>query len=293
MTARARNNIHVHVPLPSDDEEEDWDQAGGRRHHAQPRPDKVRLAPIWVKKVEDWFVLAESTFNRNGVTDSRLKFDLVLPALSDEILDQLGGVLRSASVVRDPYLSLKNRLLEMFQPAKLDLMNQLIWGPELGGRKPSLMMESMLALLPEGEQDGLLFKAHFIARLPADFKDQVAVHFEDMDSRSLAKIADQFWHIRNSKGAKATSVAVAAIRDDQESQDEDGVVAAVKPQRPKFKPKKTFPPRSGQQKGQKPVVAQPASQVTVCGRHKKFGPDAWKCDDPSSCFMAAFTTQGN
>ena len=32
-------------------------------------PHKVKLSPIWVKDTRAWFTLAESTFNRNGVTE--------------------------------------------------------------------------------------------------------------------------------------------------------------------------------------------------------------------------------
>lgn len=59
------------------------------------------------------------------------------------------------------------------------------------------MMEAMLALLPQDKPDGLLFKPHFINRLPSDIKDQITVHFETMDSWQLAKTVDNIWCVPN------------------------------------------------------------------------------------------------
>ena len=46
-------------------------------------PPKVKLPPFWPKDPNSWFTLAESTFNRHNVVDSRLRFDLVLPPSGD------------------------------------------------------------------------------------------------------------------------------------------------------------------------------------------------------------------
>jgi len=242
-------------------------------------------------------VLAESTFNRNSVTDSRLKFDLTLSALSDEILEQVGGVLRSVGQLRDPYRALKDKLTSTFAPHKLDQVNSLIFGPELGGRRPSQLMETMLAQLPEGEmEDSLLFKGLFINRLPADLREQVSVFFELETSRNLAKLADSFWIARNSKRSRGTVAAVQEAEaigqlEETGSAEDDQPVAAVrhfkkKPPVKKFQEKrKQQPVNTGNSRA--------SSQVTVCSRHRKFGGDAWKCDDPSACFMSTSTQSGN
>ena len=49
-------------------------------------PPKVKLPPFWTKDTRSWFTLAESTFNRSHVADTRLRFDLVLPALPEQVL---------------------------------------------------------------------------------------------------------------------------------------------------------------------------------------------------------------
>ena len=70
-------------------------------------PPKVSLPPFWTRDTLSWFTLAESTFNRYGVSDSRLKFDLLLPALPEEALEQVRGILHSVATTEDPYQTLK------------------------------------------------------------------------------------------------------------------------------------------------------------------------------------------
>ena len=40
-------------------------------------PPKVKLPPFWPKDPSSWNTLAESTFNRHRIVNSRLHFDLV------------------------------------------------------------------------------------------------------------------------------------------------------------------------------------------------------------------------
>lgn len=297
MATAAENRDHLNATLDSDDDEQVVQPRRVARQDGQgefQRAAKIKLAPLWQKKVQDWFVLTESTFHRHQILDSRLRFDLVLPALADDTLEQLGGVLRLAGRVADPYQVLKERLVELYSPAVIDLMYQLIWGAELGGRRPSQMMESMLALLPEGEPDGLLFKAHFVSRLPTDIRDQVAIHFEAMESRQLAKLADGIWFARNSRTSGKPAAAVmtggSSSTDDEQTELPVAAVQFKKKIRgrsgPASKPANKNKNKGGQQGGS-------SSQVTVCARHKKFGAEAWKCDDPSNCFLSSTVASGN
>ena len=86
-------------------------------------------------------------------------------------------------------------------------MNQHPVGAELNGRKPTELMEVMLASLPPGEQPGKLFKMVFLHRLPGALKDLVAVQFQQLEAMELANFTDIIWDARNSKKA-----VVAAVR---------------------------------------------------------------------------------
>jgi len=81
--------------------------------------------------------------------------------------------------------------------------------------------------------DGLLFKAHFINRLPADMRDQVAIQFELLTSRELAKLADTVWTARNSKkNGKLVAAALPSSAEEDDSK-EELVAAAFCPQKGK------------------------------------------------------------
>ena len=107
------------------------------------------------------------------MADPRLHFYLVLPALPEEVIEQIPGILHAIDNIADPYRTLKIRLLDLFTPQLLDQCQKIIHGGELGDRRPSQLMESTLALLPPGEPDGMLFKTHFINRLHLDIRDHV------------------------------------------------------------------------------------------------------------------------
>jgi hypothetical protein len=54
------------------------------------------LTPIWTSDSVAWFRHIEGTFNRHNVTDVNLRFDLVLPALPDTVINQIKDILRTA-----------------------------------------------------------------------------------------------------------------------------------------------------------------------------------------------------
>ena len=101
-------------------------------------------------------------------------------------------------------------------------MNCIILGSELGGSWTSKLMDKMLASLPPWEPDDLLFKGHFLHRLPADTRDQVVVQMDAMPSRELAVFVDNLWFARN---VKTTAATVAAVPTELLEHEESLVVA--------------------------------------------------------------------
>ena len=72
----------------------------------------------------------------------------VLPALPEEVIKQIRGVLRAVEHMDHPYVDLKARLLWLFTPKPADTCLKLIYRGELGDRRPIQFIEAMLALLP-------------------------------------------------------------------------------------------------------------------------------------------------
>lgn len=230
--------------------------------------ERVKLAPLWTSDVDNWFTLTESAFNRAGIAEARLKFDLVLPALSEETLERCRGVLRTVNSTADPYGDLKKRLRQIYAPEPVDLCLKILHSPELGARRPSQMLDGLLALLPPGEPDGLLFRTVFLTRLPDEIQDQVSAQAKVLTTVQLGELADSLWFARNQRlhGRKGKA-GVSAV---QEVEDLEEVVAALSVQ-PKRKQQSKKPARKGNK------------TAYFCHRHATYGPAAFSCDSPTTC----------
>lgn len=160
--------------------------------------------------------MAEAAFGRKNITDGNHQFDLCLRFLAEDTIERVRDVLRTADRVDNPYISLKEELIRLYAPNVLEQLNGIIFAPELGGQPPSQLMNKLLSMLPAGEPAGLLFKHHFILRLPSDIRDQVAKKLEKLSAKELAEYADSRWHVRNSRPppvAMTAAVEPASIED--------------------------------------------------------------------------------
>ena len=86
---------------------------------------------------------------------------------------------------------LKVRLLDLFTPKLMDQFLKLSFGGELGDRRPSQLMEYMLALLPPVEK---LFKTLFLTSevrdhvvASADFWSSREMSFSDLNCENVVK----------------------------------------------------------------------------------------------------------
>ena len=245
---------------------------------------QVKLPPFWSRDVQAWFTLVESTFNRYRIENSRLRFDLVLPALPEDALERVRAVLHAAPATADPYAVLRRRLLEVYTPSVLDLAHRIMYAPELGGRRPSELMETMLAALPPGEQAGILFKAHFLARLPADFRDLVAINVVNFDPLQLAALADQLWMARNARPA----AVAAAVQPDDELGELEESVAAINVNKKSNRERKRGGKKKQNAGGQHEKTAAGGQQAKrfLCRLHLIHGDKAYSCADTKFCQWA-------
>ena len=100
------------------------------------------------------------------------------------------------------------------------------------------LMETMLALLHPGVDDGILFKTLYVTKLPREVRTHVLAHGMQLDSREMADLADDIWCSLNERhsGAKAHHVAAAVPEDGEELAE---VVAALNVQPKRSQHKKT------------------------------------------------------
>lgn len=267
-----------------------------------PVPPRVTLTAFWAKDPLAWFRLAEATFNRHGIQDAGLRFDLVLPALPEDGLERIRHVLRESYLFENPYEELKAELVRQYTPNVLEQLMGIIHAPELGGQTPSQLMHRMMSLLPPGEPPGLLFKMHFLVRLPTDIRDQVAKKLEELDARDLAVYADSRYHARNAKKSPGQPVAAVGSSAEEEIAELTGTLAAMPASGAAKKQQGTGNKARGRGQsgsggrggggggtaGRQTAVKSPY----VCLRHCKFAERAYRCDDPDNCTWAGNGSAG-
>ena len=185
------------------------------------------------------------------------------------MIEQLRSILHTVDDIADPYRALKTKLLSRFTPKPLDLCQRIINGGELSDRSPGQLMESMLALLPPGEPESMLFKTHFLNRLPADIRNHVAAAGFNSTASEIADITNTLWFTSNSRqGGNKSSQVVAAVQEDDENLKEPVAALSVQPKWPQPKKKAA---KGGKGKG------------TMCFVNKKYDANTWKCAEPTTC----------
>jgi hypothetical protein len=78
--------------------------------------------------------------------------------------------------VKDPYEQLEKKLTANYQKLPWQMAFDLLDMPDLSDRHPLVLMDTMLASLPDDCQPNRLFMALFLRRLPADLRNQLVRH---------------------------------------------------------------------------------------------------------------------
>ena len=122
-----------------------------------------------------WFQQAELSFCRLNITTSFAKYDLVLEALPQDVIISIRVLVNTITETSHmPYKQLKYRLLSSYSPSQWLLINRLLDTLLLGDHQPSVLMDSMLSLLPQHEPAGSLFLGLFLCCLPQDMRDHLS-----------------------------------------------------------------------------------------------------------------------
>ena len=219
----------------------------------------TRLPPFWSAEPVLWFKQAEATFRRLSVLSSHAKYDLVLEALPQDVIITIRDLVNTVTDgTHMPYQQLKYRLLSSYAPSRWALINRLLDTPTLGDRRPSVLMDSMLSLLPQDEPAGSLFLGLYMRRLPQDMRDHLATRQFD-SPHQMAETADLLWDARSHGAASAPLMS-------------SELVAAAYPRRaasPNPRRRRSPSPRP-----------RDASPLSLCFYHRKFGPSARNCQPP-------------
>ena len=249
-------------------------------------PHKVKLPPFWEKDAAASFKLAEAILEDNRVRDLWVMCRTVILHIPYHVLERARGVLSLVDTHGRPLQGDEGQTCRATHPQGAGPVHQHLVGAEVGGRRPTELMEVLLASLPMGEQPGKLFKTVFLHRLPWDLKDVVAIQFQQLKAMELAKFADIIWDARNSKKAVVTVVRTAPTEEAtapmEEKTLEKAVMALTILSKKRWQSGRSGsggPPRGGQ--GDSRSGGQ--GKKSLCERHERLGDDTWHCDNPRTC----------
>ena len=222
----------------------------------------VKLPSFWAGEPHVWFAQAEAQFVLRRITCSLTKYYHVAAVLPQEVARSVLDILQDVPS-EEPYEELKSRLVQSFALTDYQRAEQFVRLPGLGDRRPSELMNTMLALLPSGHPPFFLFKYHFLQRLPADIRGHLITK-KCENARDLAILADKLCVARQQDFPTA-SISAATGHDIDDHIDQFAVVRNLPHQRQ--------PPRSPQ-----PTYSDPS----LCWFHSNWGSKATSCRKPCS-----------
>ncbi len=126
----------------------------------------MKLPQFWADGAKIWFAQAESQFVLRNITAEITKYHHLLAALQNDVAITLTDFFEHVPD-ENPYTALKLRLLKKYTHTDLEKAEMIRSMPDIGDRKPSDLMDSMLALCPTGHTMSPLFLNEFLRRMPA------------------------------------------------------------------------------------------------------------------------------
>ena len=206
----------------------------------------IKLPTFWTQQPEVWFLQVEAQFAIKKITDDTTKFYYIVSALDQATSSRVLDIL-SSPPTSDKYGALKKKLLGSFGLTRRDRAHKLLHLHQLGDRKPSELMDEMLALL-QGHGFCLLAEQLFLEQLPEELRIPVAA-LDFSDPRAVAVTADALWSAKQ----LSTSATIAKVTSQHN---------------------RTTQPPSGN------TESQPSDKQDWCYYHRKFGDKSRKCTAP-------------
>ena len=222
----------------------------------------VKLPDFYMADPEMWFTQADSMFRRARITESLTKYDYALQKLPCEVLTSVRELARRVrtGAVDDPYEQLEAKLTASYQKSPWQRTFELLDMPDLGDRRPSVLMDAMLALLPDDVEPNRLFLALFLCRLPADLRDHLAAQ----DLKTPAAVAAAVNRLFDARPQGAAVTAVSSTRAGRS---------------PSPAGRYRSPSRRNDRRRRQPSSRR-AESNGLCFYHDNFGSKAVKCQPP-------------
>jgi hypothetical protein len=141
--------------------------------------------------------------------------------------------------------------------------------PPLGDRRPSHLLNEMLALLPTGKnKDGAIFLGIFLRKLPTTMRDHLAAA-NHTTAAAMSAHADVLWDANHLVDTNTTSVAAMNVSRDSRRRSPD----SCSPDRRRRQSRPGRRPTPGPDSRRRDTSA-------LCHYHSRFGQKALKCEAP-------------
>ena len=155
----------------------------------------IQLPGFWKDDPEAWFTSAESQFAIKGITQQVTKFHYVISKLEPQAVSSLVGSVRALVTGTpkeedNPYKQVKDELIKLYGLSDEQRAARILDTSGLGDKKPSEVMNQMLALLGDRSADFLL-RHLFLSRLPEQVRGPISSLHKDLSG--LGKEADRVW----------------------------------------------------------------------------------------------------
>ena len=211
----------------------------------------LKLPPFWPKQATMWFTTVEAQFSLRKITEDQTKFEYALTALDADTQERVADFFDDLPAAGKRYTEFKKRVLDSFKVNQFQRLATLV-NLSIGDDSPSRLLDRMLGLYrPDADAaKSPLFRYHFVQKLPAHVRDQVAAA-DHLQLRDLAKLADKIF-------AQRQASTVLAVQEEAE-------VDAVQ--------------RQGRGR---PNGGASSKTQRVCRFHAKFGEQARSCLMPCS-----------
>ncbi|GBN68032.1 hypothetical protein AVEN_217857-1 [Araneus ventricosus] len=146
----------------------------------------VKAPPFWHANPALWIRQMESQFTLAGVTSEITKFHYIVAALQPEELEIVGDIMLNPPA-DESYGALRTRLCSQYADSEEQRFRDLIFGMQLGDRKPSRPLLEMRSKA-ENKISEELMKSLFLQRLPTHLHQILAISNDKLDR--LAEMTD-------------------------------------------------------------------------------------------------------
>lgn len=173
----------------------------------------VKLPAVWTANIVAWFTQAEAQFGLRGVTQDETRYWHVVAALDG------ATATRAACFLEEPpsqgkYEGLKAFLLSVYDLSEQQRAQQLLSIRDLGDRRPSELMDTMLRLHGKHDSQCYLFKEVFLRALPPAVRQGIS-NSQEKDMRKLAAEADRIFGACASQSVHAATSLMSPGIDDR------------------------------------------------------------------------------